>query len=132
MIAGAILMWSPHHFAGVSEAASRLTIAAGGAALVIGIVGLELAGKLPRIGWLKYGGEASYALYLAQIFGFAAVRPLIGGLLGPAQALAFAGSALLAGFVAHRFVEKPMGERLSAKAGRRRKFTPLPVEAPAE
>jgi exopolysaccharide production protein ExoZ len=132
VILGVILMWAPGHFGGVSEAASRLTIAAGGAALVIGVVGLESAGKLPRMGWLNYGGEASYALYLAQVFGFEAVRPLIAGWPGPARALAFAGAALLAGFIAHHLVEKPLNELLRAKAGRRRSFTPLPAEARAE
>jgi exopolysaccharide production protein ExoZ len=132
MIAGVVLMWAPGLFAGLAESASRLTVAAGCSALVMGIVGVELSGKLPRMGWVRYGGEASYALYLAQIFGFEAVRPLIGGWPGPAKALAFASSALLAGFVTHRFVEKPMSELLRARAGRRRKSTPLAVEAPAE
>jgi exopolysaccharide production protein ExoZ len=132
VILGVVLMWAPEHFAGVAAPSSRVTIAAGGAALLMGVVGLEAAGRLPRIGWLKYGGEASYALYLAQIFGFEAVRPLIGGWPGPARALAFAGSALLAGFVAHRFVEKPMSELLAAKPGRLRKLAPLRAEARAE
>jgi exopolysaccharide production protein ExoZ len=132
MTLGVILMGAPGHFHGVAEAASRLTIAVGCAAIVLGFVGLELAGKAPRIGWLKYGGEASYALYLAQIFGFAAVRPLIGGLPGPAQALAFAGSALLTGFLAHRFVEQPMSALLNAKTGLPRGAMPLPVRAQAE
>jgi exopolysaccharide production protein ExoZ len=130
MIAGVILMGLSAH-SGVAEPASRLTIAAGLAAILVGVVGLEAAGKLPRIGWLNYGGEASYSLYLAQVFGFEAVRPLIGGLPSPAKALAFAGAALLAGFIAHHFVEKPMTDLLNAKARRRRPPAPLP-EAPAE
>jgi exopolysaccharide production protein ExoZ len=132
MVAGLILVWLPDHFAGSAEPASRLTIATGISAIVTGFVGLEFAGKLPRIGWLGYGGEASYSLYLAQIFGFEAVRPLVGSLPGPAKALAFAGSALLMGFVAHELVEKPMNDLLT-KAGRLRKIAPpLPAAAPAE
>jgi exopolysaccharide production protein ExoZ len=127
-IAGAVLIWAPEQLS-IAEPASRLTIAAGGAAIIVGGVSLELAGKMPRIGWLKYAGEASYALYLGQIFGFEAVRPLIGSLPGPAKAMAFAGSALAAGFLAHHFVEKPLNELLNAKSGRLRKAAPLPLDA---
>lgn len=125
-------MSAPDYLGGFAEPASRLTIAAGGSAILMGVVGLEADGKLPRLGWLKYGGEASYALYLAQIFGFEAVRRLIGGWPDLAKALAFAGAALLAGFAAHHFVEKPLSGILTAGAGRLRKLAPLPVEAHAE
>jgi exopolysaccharide production protein ExoZ len=131
MLLGVVLMWAPGHYAD-ADAAARLTIAAGCAALVLGVVGLEAAGKLPRIGWLNYGGEASYALYLAQIFGFEAVRPLIAGWPGPAKALAFAAAALAAGFAAHRFVERPLSGLLNGDARRLRRFAPRAMPAQAE
>lgn len=132
LISGVVLVWLAEQFDSLPEFATRLGVAAGISAIVMGFVALEAAGKLPRIGWLKYGGEASYALYLFQIFGFEAVRPLIGAWPGGAKALAFAGSALLAGLLAHRLIEKPIADLLKPRPGGppARDRQPLQVQAP--
>ncbi|MEN9674171.1 MAG: hypothetical protein RIS76_67 [Verrucomicrobiota bacterium] len=90
------------------------------AALVVyGLVGRELAGRAPLIGWLKLLGESSYSLYmlhgylifnvchLAAFRNLAARHPLM--MMLPVLA------SVAVAAVAYRLIEKPFVER-----GRRR------------
>ena len=84
------------------------------AALVLaGAVSLEFSsgGLLPR--WLRSVGDASYSIYLVQIFPLLALgrlwsRVRAPGLADNAAAVALAGTAIIvAGFASHRLLERP-------------------------
>lgn len=96
------------------------------AAILAGTVMLEDAAALPRLGWLRSAGDASYSLYLTQDLAIGAVLWTLPSkapvwLLAPAAFLA----SLLVGAACWRLVERPLltwlgrkvGGRLSAGAG---------------
>jgi len=121
----AILTVCPHLLA--SEICRRFRFLVWGvpaAAIVIGSVGLEerIGHRIPE--WLISQGNASYAIYLMQVFalqlvGIVLVRLPVDGL--PARAFCIASGLILsalAGEFVHRLIEKPLLKFLKNKQQR--------------
>ena len=76
---GFVGLWLSDHFSAQMEGYGTVVNAATASAIVAGLVWLEQAGRMPRIAWLKFGGEASYAIYLFQVIGIYAASPIAHG-----------------------------------------------------
>jgi len=101
-----------------------------GMMMVLGAVVLEKHGRLPRLRWLSYLGDASYSIYLFQFFAIAPILTVVTKLHLPgmvafslAMVLGTAGSIVL-GLVAHQLLERPLLRWLS----RHRRNTPVTAE----
>ena len=86
------------------------------AAIVLGVVALEQAGRVRRIGWLNWLGDASYSMYLSHIFALGLARALwlrLGmGVPDGLHAVAFLVfglvSAVVLTWICHRWLEVPV------------------------
>jgi exopolysaccharide production protein ExoZ len=84
------------------------------AMIVLGAVGLEVARRESRIRLLAALGDASYSIYLTHLFTLGALRFVwarwhLGQMVSDVFLLAFGlFSALLVGYLAYLFVEKPL------------------------
>jgi exopolysaccharide production protein ExoZ len=88
--------------------------------IVFGVASLDIAGSLRSGGWLSSLGEWSYALYLVHVPVFAAMARLIAPYAAPGvadNALWWAlmlGASILAAWILHRIVERPVLKGWSA------------------
>ena len=89
-----------------------LLMPVGTAALVLGLVWLERAGRMPRLPWLRFAGEASYATYLFQTLGAAFVVALLPDLPDVPRIILLVGSAQALGCLVYLGVERPLHRRL--------------------
>lgn len=102
-------------------------LTAGGPAAIIllGAVMLEKGGHVRRIGWLRFLGDASYALYLCHYFAIGALRSIwppaaAGGTIGGALFLTAAAALSLVGSVLFRLlIEKPAVDIVRRVVGRK-------------
>ena len=125
LVVAATAFWLSNSFAAELDIYGSLANAVSAAGIVGALVWIEQAGRLPRLGWLKFGGEASYAIYLFQLIGF-----FFADRLGHTWPLAtrvplYAASAVAAGLAFYAWVEKPLQRLL----GRKRPPAVAPAEA---
>ena len=86
------------------------------AALVVaGALGIESAGRLPRIPALLVLGNASYALYLMHVLVLHALRPALLPLPALVALPLVVAACIAVGWAMHVFVEKPVSRWLSAR-----------------
>ncbi len=94
--------------------------------LVSGALALESRGRIPRWGWLKALGDASYSIYLCHAPATALVAHAVGigrpTLFVPAAIVA----SIVAGLACRRFIERPLLDLLR----RREALEPRPEPAP--
>ena len=90
-----------------------LTAGVPAAVILLAAVMLEKGGHVRRIGWLRFLGDTSYALYLCHYFAIGAVRAIwpVAGVDGRGDGIAFLATAAALGLagscIFHLFVEKP-------------------------
>lgn len=114
ILAGFALLLQVTEVGGVYDRSRWLNAGLPSTLIVWGALELEKAGRVPGVGWLKFLGDISFALYLCHYFAIGFIRALwprdmIGGISNDilfyvaALALSFAGSALF-----YLLVEKPL------------------------
>jgi exopolysaccharide production protein ExoZ len=123
LITGFVGLWMSDHFSGQLSGYSSLTNAITASAIVAGFVWLEQQGRVPRLGWLKFGGEASYAIYLFQLIGFYAAYRMADGWPLFLRAITYCLCAVATGVIFYAWVERPL-QRMLARP-RQPKLTPL-------
>lgn len=83
--------------------------------IITGSVLLERHGLMPRWSWLRYGGEASYSLYIFQEFGFFVASRFTDDWPVLAKAATFCAFAIATGVIMFAFVERPIQRRFSRR-----------------
>lgn len=109
----------PH--AGVMNLGLHLLMAAAAVSVVLVGLSIERAGLLPRIGLLRYFGDASYSVYLFHLFPIGAIWALARGFMPIDQTpyyLLASGIAIVActvfGLVSYHLIEQPFLRRSRA------------------
>lgn len=109
--------------------AAPLILAGTASALIVGLLSLERAGRMPHDRLLVLLGEASFAIYLFQDLGFALASPFMESVHPLLRALIYALSATATGVIIHRLVEKPLTGWIKRR-GERSPTSPLPLRPP--
>ncbi|MGA0602773.1 acyltransferase family protein [Caulobacter sp. KR2-114] len=118
LAAGGVIAFAASNTAGVADSLLRpLLWGLPAAALVLGALALEAAGRTPRLPWLKRLGDASYSIYL----GHAPATAVVAHTLGTDRPWLFIPAALaasiLAGLAGRALLEKPLLRLLRGAAG---------------
>jgi exopolysaccharide production protein ExoZ len=122
-IGGGLAFGLSDHYEPALGYAAPLILAATASALIVGLLSLERAGRMPHDRFLLLLGEASFAIYLFQDVGFALASPVMETANPLARALVYALSAAVTGVLTHLALEKP----LTAWMKRSRRPTATPV-----
>ena len=131
-VAGAILvigmagLWLGYLYESDLGLASWFVTAIAASSIIVGAVLLERRGRIPRLSWLKFGGEASYSLYIFQEFGFFCASRFTASWSAFPKAATFCLFAIAVGLAMFTFVERPILRRLTqvatGKTMRRRSY----------
>lgn len=119
-IAGTILvtgmagLWLGYRYEDHFGFVSWLVTASAASSIIAGAVLLERQGRIPRLVWLKFGGEASYSLYIFQVFGFFAASRFTESWPVLPRAATLCLLAVAAGLGMFTFVEKPIQRGLKS------------------
>ncbi len=111
--------------------AAPLILAATASTLIVGLLSLERAGRMPQGRFLLLLGEASFAIYLFQDLGFALALPLAGSATPLVHAVVFALSAVATGVMIHWTIEKPLTAWMKRPGRPVRSLAMLAVPLPA-
>jgi exopolysaccharide production protein ExoZ len=109
--AGIAFCLSDHYESSLGEIAP-LILAVTAASLIVALLSLERAGRMPHNRILRLLGEASFAIYLFQDVGFALASPIMATANPLARALVYALSAVVTGVFIHLTLEKPLTARI--------------------
>lgn len=107
LVCGWWLLWASWWNEGPWESLTLVTTPAALVLILAASVLLERFGWMPRLRSLRTLGEASYAIYLFQSFGFAIVTTTIVGRPIAFRLIAYTMAALLLGLAVYWCVEKP-------------------------
>ena len=80
---------------------------------------------MPSLGWLKFGGEASYAIYLFQLVGFYAASRMAHDWPLLFRAITYCICAVASGVVFYAWVERPLQRMVT----RPKHPMPAPIKA---
>ena len=125
LLVGGLGFWLSDHYSAQIDGYGSLANAATASAIVAALVWLEQQGRMPRLAWLKYGGEASYAIYLFQLIGFFAAFRTSHGWPLPFRVLSYCICAVATGVIFYTWVERPLQRLLTRLMAQ----SPVPQEA---
>ena len=115
LVSGLAGLWLGYRFEGSLGNLSWLVTAAAASSIISGSVLLERQDLVPHWSWLKYGGEASYSLYIFQEFGFFIASRFTDDWPVLAKAATLCAFAVAFGIVMFACIERPIQRRLSRR-----------------
>ena len=109
VIAGAAALVATHFLGDAPEGWVRV-VAWGmpALAIVMGSLGIERGGQLPRVALLERLGEASYSIYLTHLIALGFVAGLLGQLWTPVAAAVVISFTCAVGWAVYRYAERPL------------------------
>ena len=113
LLIGGIGFWLSNHYSAHLDGYGSLSNAATASAIVAALVWLEQQGRMPRLAWLKYGGEASYAIYLFQLIGFFIAYRISLNWPLPFRVISYCICAVTTGVMFYTWVERPLQRLLT-------------------
>ena len=113
LLLGSLGLWLGFQYEVPLGSLSWLVTAIAASLVVSGCVLLEKRGRMPGWSWLKYGGEASYSLYIFQEFGFFVASRFTHDWPVLAKAATLCAFAVAMGLAMFACVERPINRWLS-------------------
>jgi exopolysaccharide production protein ExoZ len=94
--------------------------------MILGVLGLEKAGRVPVWRVPEELGDASYSIYIWHNLIIAVLLRIVPDLPGPVAFGLFMAAGILGGVVAYRLLEKPIVDAFKARRGTRLQMAPAP------